>query len=135
MYLDACIYTAGTYGIMHGKHSAEEDQIRRQKYICKTHLQYCGILSRLGNHNEALKQAKMAHQYSLSALESTITASKKQNHNSRLKRKKELQNDQRILLLKRASGSLNAIESYLKKGSLPTSAEMRSALGVRGHPE
>ncbi|CAG9335269.1 unnamed protein product [Blepharisma stoltei] len=135
MYLDACIYNAGTFGIMKSKKSPEEDQIRRQKYICKIHLQYCGILSRTGNHMEALKQARMAHQYSWAALESTVASWKKQINKMKNKRKPTQENDQKSLILKRAANTLAAIENYLRKGALPSGNELRSALGVRGHPE
>lgn len=117
---------------MKGRISKTEDQIRKLKYISKLYLQYCGVCSRLENHHDALNNAKNAYKLSCEALILTLKAIKRHQSSINSKKKKD---EQKIIIINRALPSLFAIEMFITKGKLPSGAEMRSALGVRGHPE
>ncbi|CAG9311336.1 unnamed protein product [Blepharisma stoltei] len=49
------------------------------------------------------------------------------------KKKKDKKLEQKNLLINRSLPNLNAIEMFISKDQLPNGAEIRLALGVRGH--
>lgn len=122
---------------INGNLSKTEDSIRKSKYIAKLALQYSQILTRLGKSKKALKFAYSAYNHSSKALLETLKSCKKQQISLTQKKshkKHSKSENYRLVLIKRALPTLEALKIYLLKGLLHK-VEMRSAIGIKGNPD
>ena len=120
------------------------ERMKRQKYICKVHIQMCALLSQLGQHETAFSQGKSAiklcEQFMNETLMMCTDHLSKHRHRSLKNNKKILEKPSYVKFHDLVTKSLPIIEYILAKLShkrirnqkIPK-LDMRSALGVQKH--
>ena len=148
-YLDACIYNIKKKKVMVAQEAQSSlgipERLKRQKYLCKSHIQLCALLSQLGQHENALVHGKAAAKKCEQFLTGcyllcTDHLSKHRAKSLKPQKKKILQKPQYIKFHELALKSVCTFEYLLAKlknkrsrGVKAPKLDMRTVLGVQRH--
>ncbi|CAG9311786.1 unnamed protein product [Blepharisma stoltei] len=129
--LETCYFRANSLMFNNQKCSMLEEQMVKDKYLSSLCLQFSNLLSKENRHNEALVKAKLAYKHSVTLINNTAIAAKKQL----VKSVEGKLPQSKTAMIQRAFPALSAISNFLEKGDLQEVIEIRSSVGVLGHPQ
>lgn len=148
-YIDACIYNVKKKKVMVAQDAQGNiglpERLKRQKYLCKNHIQLCALLSQLGQHENALfhgkAAAKKCEQFLTGCyLLCTDHLSRHRTKSLKMQKKKILEKPQYIkfheLVIKSVSTFeylLNKLKNKRLRGLKAPKLDMRTVLGVQRH--
>ncbi|CAG9327813.1 unnamed protein product [Blepharisma stoltei] len=132
-YLDGCLFNLNSFQVMTSEKSQILNEIRRNTYKSKIHIQSCAVLSQMKKHKAALTHAQNSFKAVANCVKMTITASGLLLKS--LKNKPPDLGKQIHKIINSAVPTIKVLENFIKTGKLSHPPKIRSVLGVKSHPD